>query len=48
MVALARAVTGGGGKQMDDAAVNVFIQDFCAHLNISIGLIPTRGITASV
>lgn len=33
---------------MGDATVNIFVQDFCAHLNISIGLVPTRGIIASV
>lgn len=42
-----RPDTGGRGKQVDDVAVNIFVHDFCDHLNISVGLIPRRGITVS-
>lgn len=38
---------GGRGKQVDDVAVNIFVHDFCDHLNISVGLIPRRGIAVS-
>lgn len=38
---------GGRGKQVDNVAVNIFVHDFCDHLNISVGLIPRRGIAVS-